>query len=212
MTSRTHREFAIGFTCIGIMLLYKYRVSEIYYYFIYLIMMGLATKGALFPDVDHAWRNVKDKTVTNWLLNKAIHLTGGTHRSWQTHSIDICIISCIILYRTMKGLYGTGAMSDVNYQVGLIILVAYYTGWLSHLVSDMLTTAGIYIFLLKKMNIKLVPKKIGKLKFTTGDVWEKFVYQTTLKVNVVLTIITLIYPFIFDLKTTAWIMNILERW
>lgn len=211
MTARTHKEFAIGFNCIALMILYKYRVSEINYYLMFAIMMGLSTKGALFPDVDHSWRNVKEKTVINWCLNKLIHTTGGKHRSWQTHSLDICLFSWILFIKMLKGTFEANIISAVNYQVALLVLNAYYTGWISHLLSDMLTVGGIHILILKKKNVRIVPKKLFGIEFKTGQSWEKWVYKTTLKINAVLTVIALIYPFIFDPVTSNWLFSLIER-
>lgn len=211
MTARTHKEFAIGFACIATMILYKYRVLEINYYLMFIIMTALNTKGALFPDVDHFWKNVKEKTVINWCLNKLIHMTGGKHRSWQTHSLDICLFSWVGIILLLKGFYQSESIDNVNYQIALLIVNAFYTGWISHLISDMLTVGGVYILILKKKNVRLVPKKLFNIEFKTGDAWERWVYKTTLKINAFLTIGTLIYPIIFDEKTSTWIINLIER-
>lgn len=208
MTARTHKEFAIGFTCVATMVLYKYRVLEINYYLMFAIMMGLCTKGALFPDVDHAWQNVKEKTVVNWTLNKLIHATGGKHRSWQTHSLDICLFSWFFIVAWLNGMYEAEKLSALNYQVGLLILNAYYTGWISHLISDMLTIGGVYILILKKKKIKFVPRKLFGIEFKTGGSWEQWVYKSTVKINAILTVITLIYPLIFDEHIMGWILKL----
>ena len=98
MTAPTHRQYSICFALIANMLLYIYGITEINYYLALPIMLMASRSGALFPDVDHNWQNVKDKTVVNWFINKLIHITGGKHRSWQTHSIDIVVIFCFLSY------------------------------------------------------------------------------------------------------------------
>ena len=92
MTYPTHRQYAICFAFLTSMLVYKYSLSEINYYLALPIILMASKYGALFPDLDHIWQNVKEKTVPNWIINKLIHITGGKHRSWQTHSIDILAI------------------------------------------------------------------------------------------------------------------------
>ena len=80
-------------------------LTEINYYLTIPVLLATAKYGALFPDVDHTWQNVKEKTVPNWIINKLIHLTGGKHRSWQTHSIDIVAMFTLLVWLVPNLLY-----------------------------------------------------------------------------------------------------------
>jgi len=174
-----------------------------------IIMLSIAVKGAYFPDVDHHWKAVKEKTVFNYIINKLIHITGGKHRSKHTHSIEICALTGILLYYGLKIGYEKELITNLNYEVALIILLSFYSGWISHLFSDMLTTGKVWLFGKK---IGFVPKKIGKLKFTTGmdNVWEYTVYKFIYKFNWVLSLITLIYPLLIDERLTQTIMKMIR--
>lgn len=209
MTSRTHKEFAISFVYIATFYIYSNSLIDINYYCLLIIMLCIGAKGALFPDVDHTWRNVKEKTLFNRILNILIHLTGGTHRSWQTHSLDLCLASGLILLGYNLRLYDLGKINELNYHVIKIILLAFYSGWISHLLSDMLTVGGIYILVLKKKKIRLVPKKIGKLEFKTGERWEAYVYNVVNKINTVMSVLALIYPFMVNEQWSLALMNLI---
>lgn len=175
--------------------MYKYCLTSINYYSCYAVMRSVGELGSVFPDVDHIWRNVKNKTLINFILNKFIHLTGGKHRSKHTHSLEICVGLFYASIYLMNINYKKSLIDITNYQVGLLILTSFFTGWLSHLASDAMTVGGIYIF---GKNVRLVPKKLFNLRFNTGGDWEKWVYNTTLKVNNIITAIVLLYPLILS--------------
>ena len=90
MTGPTHKKCAISFAFIFVILLYRDAELSINYYLLLLIILEMSKKGALFPDLDHSWHNISEKTVPNRIVNAIIRFTGGKHRSWQTHSIVIC--------------------------------------------------------------------------------------------------------------------------
>jgi len=117
MTFVTHREFSIIFIYLGAIALYNSGVSHVNYYLALIIMLKIGKAGALFPDIDHEWQNVKEKTTGNWVVNKIIHLLGGKHRSWVTHSIDIAAWFCMISYFGPKYLLQRGMIDQVNYEV-----------------------------------------------------------------------------------------------
>ena len=123
MTFPTHRAFAIGWVLIGNLMLYINGMTEINYYLALVIMLQIGKYGALFPDIDHLWQNVKEKTVSNFIINKLIHLTGGKHRSWQTHSIDIVAVVTFLSFTLPNWLYKTERISKVNMEVLSIILI-----------------------------------------------------------------------------------------
>lgn len=212
MTSKTHKQFAISWVLLGVMILYSYGFSSINYYLALIIIMNVGKYGALFPDVDHDWHSVKEKTHLNWIINKIIHLTGGKHRSWQTHSWDVFLITSISSVYGLMELYSMELISTINYEVFMLILVGFLLGWFSHLFSDMLTSAGVRVFCFSDNKVTFVPKafnmyylkfKKGKLKlahkevfrFNTGDGWEEFVYKCTNVVNLFLEILAITFPY-----------------
>lgn len=206
MTWPTHREYSVTFAFITTMVLYHINLTEINYYLVLAIILLASKYGALFPDLDHTWKNVKEKTIPNKIINKLIHLTGGKHRSWQTHSIDIVIIFTILSYYIPNKLYEYEKISAVNKEVIVILLLGFSSGWISHIVSDMLTSAGVRLMCLSRFKIALVPKNIGGLKFNTGNEWEAYCFKMTKLMNILLGILCLVYPHLEFIKN--FIINI----
>lgn len=194
MTGPTHRKFSISGVCLIAVVMYKFNLISINYYLALPILFTTARYGALFPDVDHSWDKVKDKTFINWVVNKLIHLTGGSHRSWQTHSWDIFLAITIASIVLPQKLYELGRIDFINLEILRLILYGFLTGWGSHLFSDMLTSAGVRITCFSNTKIALVPKSLGSLKFNTGERWEAFIYKVVKIVNIALGILCIIYP------------------
>ena len=200
MTYMTHRQFAVFWALAGTIIIYMKGLTEINYYLALMIVIPIAKVGAEFPDYDHAWQNVKNKTVPSWIINKMIHITGGKHRSWQTHSLDIVICATILSYFLPNKLYELGYISIINKEVLNIIMVGFSLGWLSHLFLDMLTSGKIRLFCFSKFKIGFVPRKIFKLKFNTGGEWEQFVYTVTKILNILVGIVVILFPLIYTGK------------
>lgn len=198
MTASTHKQFSICTAFIVAIILYANGFSQIDYFLSIPILLLVSKYGALFPDIDHVWQNVKEKTTVNKILNKLIHLTGGRHRSWQTHSIDIALVSLGLGIVVPNMLYINNMITLINKEVMMMILIGFSSGWLSHLFSDMLTSKGVRVICFCKLKIALVPKSIGNLKFKTGDVWERFVYKFMRVANTILGIASVIAPFIIS--------------
>lgn len=195
MTHPTHKQYAISYAYIAAIIMYYYNMTEINYYLALPIIILVSKYGGLFPDIDHNWSSVKEKTIPNIIINKLIHMTGGKHRSWQTHSIDILCAVAVASYLVPNLLLEHGLISVINKEILGILMISFTAGWTSHLIADMMTSAGVRLFCWnKKLTIRLVPKNIGKLRFNTGNEWEAFVYKSTKTVNIILGIICLVFP------------------
>lgn len=239
MTYRTHREFALGFVLLATMLVYWFKVTDTNYYVSLCIMALSGRQGGLFPDVDHIWRNVKEKTPINWVINKLIHITRGVHRSRQTHSWDICIVSGALAIVFDKVL-----LEETSQEMLFILILGFWSGWASHLLSDMLTSDGVYLSCFCKKRKAIVPRtlsrkkiilvalvvgllsvtavylwfmwiaiaglvidvllvlaavKLGNIRFNTGNEWEYAVFKVVQKFNIIILIVSLIYPWILKL-------------
>lgn len=196
MTSKTHKVYSVSFALIVGMVMYKNNITVVNYYLSLLILLLISKQGALFPDVDHIWKNVKEKTTVNWIINKLIHITGGKHRSWQTHSIDIWAIFGFITRFLPNYLYNKGVIDIVNKEVLSLVLIGFISGWGSHLFSDMLTPEGVRLVCWNNFKLKFVPRAVGRLKFNTGGSWEEFNYKTMRIINIIIGVISILLPFI----------------
>lgn len=209
MCGATHKQFAIFFVYIAAILLNMFSVIEVNFYLQVILMLPLGKSGALFPDVDHVWKNVKEKTTINWIINKLIHLTGGTHRSKHTHSWDICLVSFAVLLGLSNWLRAKGVLNDLDCGITFLILCGFYSGWISHLFSDMLSGAGVYLSCFSNNTIKFVPKKLFNFKFNTGGVWENFCFSVIRKINFITGIFVIVYPFLVVQEYQKWILNLI---
>ena len=146
-------------------------------YLNYLMMMAVCAEfckeGTLFPDLDHAWQNLHEKTAVTKVINILIHMTGGKHRSRHTHSWDIAI-ACAGVYFGIVIRFLSGTFT---YPLWLLAGAGFFSGWVTHLFADMLTSKGVYIFCWQKHTIALVPKKFLFIEFSTGSDWEDFVFK-----------------------------------
>lgn len=179
---------------IAAMIVYHTKISEINYWLSLIIMVASSEKGALFPDLDLHWSNIPNKTFIKKVINTIICRTGGRHRSWQTHSWDICIGSLIASTLVFK--YMRGAGENVSLEVGYMIVLGFIAGWVSHLVTDMFTSKGVRVFCTSKKTVKFVPKKVGSLYFNTGNEWEDFAYKIISFVSAVVSISALAVPIV----------------
>jgi membrane-bound metal-dependent hydrolase YbcI (DUF457 family) len=160
-----------------------------------LIIMAMVSRyGALFPDLDHDWDKVKEKTLPNWAINKIIHLTGGRHRSWQTHSLDIALVATALSILVPYTLYEQRIIDLVDKEIITIMALAFCVGWLSHLVSDALTPGGIKLIFFLNTKISLVPRKFLWINFGTGSEWEDFNFKVTRIASMLLGVISVVYP------------------
>lgn len=210
MCGATHKQFSIFFVYIAAILLNIFSVIDINFYLQVIIMLAIGKSGALFPDVDHIWKNVKEKTTINWILNKLIHITGGKHRSRHTHSWDICLVSFILAIIGVNYFESIGLINNLDICVAFIILCGFYSGWISHLFSDMLSSTGVYLTCFSKMTIKFVPKQLFGFKFNTGGAWENFCFNLIRIINFLTGLFVIFYPFIVDENYQNFFINVLK--
>ena len=204
MTGPTHKQYSITFAFIVAMLLYDKDLSKINYYLSLPIILQTAKYGAKFPDFDHNWSSIGDKNVPTKIINILIRTTGGKHRSWQTHSIDIVAFVLLSSYFLPEFLFVYDKITEVNKEVLSILMLAFSSGWLSHIIADMMTSGGVRLVCWSKFKVKLVPRNIGKLRFNTGNEWEKFVFKCVRIINIVLGLICVIYPLISSGYINNW--------
>lgn len=194
MLAITHRQYSSCAAIVVSMILYKLGYRQINYYLMLIIMVMVSRYGALFPDLDHDWEKVKEKTLPNWIINKIIHLTGGRHRSWQTHSLDIALLATALSILVPYTLYERNIINLEDKEIITMMGLAFCVGWLSHLVSDALTPGGIRLIFFLNTKISLVPRKFLWISFSTGSEWEDFNFKVTRIASMLLGVISIIYP------------------
>jgi len=195
MVYKTHQKFAISWAFLGTMLLYANNLMQINYYIALILMIPYVKVGAAFPDLDHSWENVKNKNLATFIVNRLIHLTGGQHRSWQTHSLDLAVWFTILSYFGPTLLYKQGILKIdlVSLTIINIILVGFSIGWLSHIFADMLTSGKIRLISFLDFEVGFVPRKFLWINFNTGGGWEEFVGDSVGFLNTFIMLIAIAY-------------------
>ena len=195
MTYRTHKQYSIAFSYIALMILYTLKLFNFSYYLCFPIILLVGQWGAKFPDLDHNFANIKDKNVLTWCISKLIHITGGKHRSWQTHSWDICVIYSVVT-NLLIGKY----LNEMDSGLAFLINCGFIAGWISHLVADMFNGVGVRIVCWSKKTVAFVPRKLFGIHFNTGGDWEIFNYKVMRMADVIFGLIALVYPFMEQIK------------
>jgi membrane-bound metal-dependent hydrolase YbcI (DUF457 family) len=179
LTGDTHRAFSVTFAVGGAYALSAYGISTVHPLVSAPVLLLAARYGALLPDVDHHWSSVAEKTVPNRIINGFIHLTGGKHRSWQTHSWDIYLLLLAILV-----FFPRAQIESIGLETAGVLYMLLYgvmLGWGSHMFSDMLTPQGVRLTCFSKFKVRLVPKWAV---FATDSRWEDICYNTIRVINV----------------------------
>lgn len=208
-----------------------------------LMMYASSMYGSVLSDMDHEWSSCPSKDALSWVIWRVLHFTtpirrylekGGKirkwfyrklkgileffdskHRSWQTHS-DLTLILLVYLTIYLPKYLGTG----IDGVISIILCEGILFGLLSHLLLDMLTTDGIWSFILAPLKLLKKSSKdsikgclvrlslVPNIRFfsTKGSdaPWERFV-RFIMKVVIVGLIIWIIYlwspyRFVFGMK------------
>ena len=163
MTSPTHRECAIVGACIGTIAMQELNMNPVAhqnyellaYGTMFLVNYVFGVEGAKFSDLDHLWKNVKEKTAFNRIINSIIRLTGWGHRNPVTHSFDIWLVSYLLLVGSVIKLVSYQPLSKMI----IMIISAFYIGYLTHLIADAMSMDGTRIFFWSnKWKLRFVPK------------------------------------------------------
>ena len=222
MTGKTHRAGGMLCAVVGFTLLKQngLLLPDVNEGLQLLVMYPFCMWGSIASDLDHHWESCPSKDIPSWCVNKVLHLTApiqkqlessgakdtgickfaslfnAKHRSWQTHS-DLTLYAMIyILYQI---LYGSIFNSGTDIAIASLVITGLCIGMIAHLVLDMLTPEGVWVFFLVFLNrglkLKKIPEKIHfvpKSKFfATGGKWELLI-QRLVKVATVIAILYLV--------------------
>lgn len=152
----------------------------------WILVYNSSRQGSIFPDLDHHLDSIPQKSALNIFLSKLLHFIfrGNmklSHRSWQTHSMDLYVISCGLPSLYFYKMFMT--TEDIIYYLVYIMLFAFMTGALVHCFMDCYTTKGIWISIIfawvfslgkpkgnyKKFRAKLAPTWFWYIKVSRKD-------------------------------------------
>lgn len=202
MTGETHRVGGVLSALAGFSYLYSQGmlVNEVSPLLQFLIIYPFAIWGSVAPDLDHHEKSIPCRDLISRGINKLLHATtedrrqapasqrktaaykiagffDAKHRSWQTHSVALLVVSCLVLWwlGSCKGFFGTAVTP--NWIIFRLIGIGIALGVASHMILDAITPSGIHILSLKLF--KGVPSKLKLVPpanfFSTGGKWEMLV-------------------------------------
>lgn len=167
------------------------------------IMYPASQYGSTFPDNDHHWEAVGNKSPVNWVVHKILHLSKPKHRSWQTHSILFTGALLLMLFTLVS--LGDRIWSDptaTDWILMRLLAYGFILGVVSHLVADFINPSGIHLY--PGYKIRAVPRTSF---FATGGVWEsKIIYPACLVVSLIASINILLQ--LSDKKVLSLVMSI----
>lgn len=153
-----------------------------------IIAMPMAGRGSGIPDSDQRHSKATQSGIEHRILSVIWAIGGVKHRSKTSHTI----FNYIFVY--MLFMFGYSTIGNYLLDIGYILILldyvfrlaitAYFTGIISHLISDAFTTRGVFI----------VPWSDRKLRFTkfTAEFLDKPFYNFSNLLEVV-GIVLLVY-------------------
>lgn len=158
------------------------------------IMYPISSWASIAPDLDHGKDSIPDKDPVSMLINTVLRMMGAKHRSWQTHSLVVTGGFLFILFMlTRVGNYYLPSNS-IEWIVIRLWVIALIIGVGSHLILDMLSTAGVHIW--PGFKLRFVPHTSA---FATGGTWEKIVFYV-LVIGIIILVINLLFGGNFIVK------------
>lgn len=164
------------------------------------VMYPASSFGAIMPDLDHHEGSIPSKTPFALVFHKVLHLTKPKHRSWQTHSWLVTGSFMFLLYALV--LYGTNTWGGTDWVIMRLIIYGFIVGWLSHMILDMLSPQGVWLY--PGLKVRFVPKA---KYFATGGPWEVTVVKNAMKLLCAYFALTLAVYSIWDIEITTLIID-----
>lgn len=218
MTGKTHSSGGSLAALVGVIILREQAVviGGVGFFVQFLLIYPFAMYGGILPDIDHHLNASPLKDPVNVVLNKTLHIVNKpynkymelvdkpnkksfkykflnsfrcVHRSWQTHSEIVLLGIILLIMFLLNNNFGTSGV------ILTIVLVGLGLGVVSHIVLDMMTTAGVPFLtgkVLNKAGLRVLPEKIRLVPntsfFATGTKYEEVVRKIIRVVSFILII------------------------
>lgn len=131
--------------------------------------------GALAPDIDQTTSSIWEKVRFGRILSGVISPLFGKHR-FISHSL-VGVFIFAIASKFLLGVIGSVLLVDMN-----IVWVAFMIGFLSHLLTDMLTRDGIPLFFPIPIRFGIPPIKAFRIK-TNGMIEKTIIFPGLILLN-----------------------------
>lgn len=115
---------------------------------LYILIHASARFGTIFCDLDAHSGAIPQKSGVTLAVNKLLHFVFRgryklSHRSWQTHSVDLYVIFTGLPSYMLYSAFLTSG--DIIYYLGAVVLLAFCIGAIIHCFMDMFTTKGVWL-------------------------------------------------------------------
>jgi len=134
--------------------------------------------GALAPDIDQTTSSIWEKVRFGRILSSVISPLFGKHR-FVSHSI-VGIILFSIMVKFLLGIIGTVLLVNMD-----IVWLAFMIGFISHLLTDMLTRDGIPLLFPLPFKFGIPPIRNLRIK-TSGFVEKSIIFPGLILLNMYL--------------------------
>lgn len=168
MTYKTHLSTGLLFSSVVFLLIYKIELTPIL-----VVILILATLlGASTPDLDTPTGGLWQKIPVGSFIGRLVHpVFIGGHRH-LSHSFIGMAIFTFLFWLLVKWL---GLRFPIIHNTDLLVLVAFVTGFVSHLVADMFTEEGVPLFFPWDYHFGIPPDPLGKIRIKTGHWFENLI-------------------------------------
>ena len=183
MTYKTHLSTGLLFSAVVFLLIYKINLSPT----LAIILIFFTVLGSGTPDLDTPTGGLWDKIPAGGVLSRIIRpVFIGGHRHLSHSFIGMAIFSSLALL--LIKLISKNAIIEVPIDLSLI---AFLVGYLSHLIADMFTEAGVPLLFPLDYHFGIPPNPLEKVRIKTGKWFENLIIYPA--VNLLLLWVIIFY-------------------
>jgi len=181
MTDKTHLSTGLLFSSIVFLLLFQLQLSPA----LAVILVLSTLLGASTPDLDTPsgglWQKIPAGSIISRIV-KPVFIGGHRHLS---HSFLGMAIFTFLFWLLLRSIF---PFLDFQLETFNFVLVAYATGFFSHLFADMFTEAGVPIFFPWDYHFGIPPDPFGKVRIKTGRWFENLVVYPGVNILLILSL------------------------
>jgi len=183
MTYKTHISTGLLFSSIFFLL-----IMDVQFTPLLVPLLIIATiVGASAPDLDTPsgglWRQIPAGSVISRIVKPAF-IGGHRHLS---HSFLGLVILTFLFWLLTKLVFINIPILDASNYFGLTIL-AFIVGYLSHLLADSFTEAGVPLLFPLEYHFGIPPDPLGKMRIKTGKWFENLIIYPIVNIALVIVI------------------------
>ena len=169
MTYKTHLSTGLLFSAIVFLLIYKINLSPV----LAVILISFTVLGSGTPDLDTPTGELWDKIPAGSIISRIVNpIFIGGHRH-LSHSILGMGLFVFLLWSLLNIPLIHNSSFSVHY-LGFAML-AFIIGYISHLVADMFTEAGVPLLFPLEYHFGIPPNPFEKVRIKTGRWFENLI-------------------------------------